>query len=78
MHLEGSDDVSAATVAIASHRPPMLSGMLVGYPYRIDPNPSQRQALARVFGCVRVVDNDALAERRRASLAGEKRSDTAA
>jgi len=40
--------------------------MLVRYRYRIDPTPGQRQALARVFGCARVVDNDALAERQRA------------
>ena len=50
--------------------------MLVRYRYRIDPTPGQRQALARAFGCARVVYNDALAERRRASLAGEKLSDT--
>jgi putative transposase len=50
--------------------------MLVRYRYRIDPTPSQRRALARAFGCARVVYNDALAERRRASLAGETLSDT--
>ena len=77
MHVEGSDDVSAWTVVvILSHRPTIFSGMLVRYRYRIDPTPSQRQTLARAFGCARVVDNDALAERRRASLAGEKLSDT--
>ena len=54
----------------------MLGGMLVRYRYRIDPTPSQRQTLARAVGCARVVDNDALAERRRASLAGEKLSDS--
>jgi putative transposase len=50
--------------------------MLVRYRYRIDPTSVQRRALARAFGCARVVDNDALAERRRAYLAGEKLSDT--
>jgi transposase len=50
--------------------------MLVRYRYRIKPTPGQRQALARAFGCARVVYNDALAERRRAYLAGEKLSDT--
>jgi putative transposase len=45
--------------------------MLVRYRYRIDPTAAQRQALARAFGCARVVYNDALAERRRASQAGE-------
>jgi putative transposase len=50
--------------------------MLVRYRYRIDPTPGQRQALARAFGCARVVYNDALAERQRAYQAGEKLSDT--
>jgi putative transposase len=50
--------------------------MLVRYRYRIDPTPGQRQALARAFGCARVVYNDALAERRRAFQAGERLSDT--
>jgi hypothetical protein len=76
MHVEGSDDVSASTVVVLSDRPHRLGGMLVRYRYRIDPTPSQRQALARAFGCARVVYNDALAERRHASLAGEKLSDT--
>jgi Helix-turn-helix domain len=35
--------------------------MLVRYRYRIDPTPSQRQALARAFGCARVVYNDGIA-----------------
>jgi putative transposase len=59
-----------------SHRLIILSGMLVRYRYRIDPTPGQRQALARAFGCARVVYNDALAERRRAYEAGERLSDT--
>ena len=50
--------------------------MLVRYRYRIDPTPGQRQALARAFGCARVVYNDALAERQRAYQAGEGISDT--
>jgi putative transposase len=50
--------------------------MLVRYRYRIDPTPRQRQALARAFGCARVVYNDAVAERKRAYRAGEKLSDT--
>src|SRR4029453_12073773 len=44
--------------------------MLVRYRYRIDPTSAQRQALARAFGCARVVYNDALAERRGPSRAG--------
>ena len=50
--------------------------MLVRYRYRIDPTAAQRQALARVFGCARVVYNDALAERQRAYQAREGISDT--
>jgi putative transposase len=41
------------------------------YSYRLDPAPAQRQALARAFGCARVVFNDALAARRAAHEAGE-------
>ena len=33
------------------------------YTYRLDPTPGQRQALARAFGCARVVFNDAVAAR---------------
>jgi putative transposase len=54
----------------------MLGGMLVRYRYRLDPTSAQRQALARAFGCARVVYNDALAERQRAYQAGERLSDT--
>ena len=63
-------------VVVLSHRLTMLSGMLVRYRYRIDPTPGQRQALARAFGCARVVYNDALSERQRAYQAGESISDT--
>jgi putative transposase len=54
----------------------MLDRMLVRYRYRIEPTAGQRQALARAFGCARVVYNDALAERQRAHQAGEKLTDT--
>jgi putative transposase len=50
--------------------------MLVRYRYRIDPAGRQRQALARAFGCARVVYNDALRERERAHHASEKITDT--
>jgi putative transposase len=49
--------------------------MLVRYRYRIDPTPGQRRALARAFGCARVVYNDALRERARAHAATEQLSD---
>jgi putative transposase len=34
--------------------------MQVRYRYRLYPSPGQQQALARVFGCARVVYNDCL------------------
>ncbi len=36
------------------------------YAYRLNPTPAQRRALARAFGCARVVFNDAIATRRAA------------
>jgi putative transposase len=50
--------------------------MLVRYRYRIDPAGRQHQALARAFGCARVVYNDALRERERAHHASERITDT--
>jgi putative transposase len=63
-------------VVVLSHGPNRFSGMLVRYRYRIDPTGAQRQALARAFGCARIVYNDALVERQRAYQAGERISDT--
>jgi putative transposase len=48
----------------------------VRYRYRIYPSPGQQQALARVFGCARVVYNDCLRLRDACHAAGEKISDT--
>jgi putative transposase len=48
----------------------------VRYRYRIYPTPGQQQALARAFGCARVVYNDCLRVRDEAYAAGEKISDT--
>ena len=50
--------------------------MQVRYRYRLYPAPRQRQALARAFGCARVVYNDCLRVRDEAYAAGEKISDT--
>jgi IS605 OrfB family transposase len=41
------------------------------YSFRLYPTPGQAQALARAFGCARVVFNDALAARQAAHAAGE-------
>ncbi|MGO9381434.1 MAG: RNA-guided endonuclease InsQ/TnpB family protein [Mycobacterium sp.] len=48
--------------------------MLVRYRYRVEPTPAQAAMLARVFGCCRVVFNDALRVRDDAYQAGEKLS----
>ena len=48
----------------------------VRYRYRIYPSPGQQQALARVFGCARVVYNDCLRLRDQTYAAGQKISDT--
>jgi putative transposase len=50
--------------------------VLVRYRYRLYPSPEQRQALARVFGCARVVYNDCLRLREQCHAAGEKISDS--
>jgi len=50
--------------------------MQVRYRYRIEPTRAQQQMLARVFGCVRVVFNDALRVRDEADRAGVKLSDS--
>jgi len=45
--------------------------VLLRYSYRLYPSPAQCDALARAFGCARVVFNDALAARQAAREAGE-------
>src|ERR1039458_9548868 len=45
--------------------------MQLRYNYRLYPAPGQRQALARAFGCARVVFNDALVARQEAHAAGQ-------
>ena len=50
--------------------------MQMRYRYRIEPTPAQQAMLARVFGCARVVFNDALRVRDDAYRAGVKLSDS--
>lgn len=50
--------------------------MKVRYWYRISPTLGQQQALARAFGCARVVYNDCLRVRDEAYVNGQKISDT--
>lgn len=49
--------------------------MQLRYNFRVYPTPGQRIALARAFGCARVVYNDALRARQDAYEAGERLSD---
>ena len=44
--------------------------MRLRYSYRLYPTPGQQQALARAFGCARVVFNDGLSARQQAHAAG--------
>jgi putative transposase len=46
-------------------------GMQLRYNYRLYPTPGQRAALARAFGCARVVFNDGLRARQEAHAAGQ-------
>ena len=48
----------------------------VRYRYRLYPTRGQQQALARTFGCARVVYNDCLRVREDCHARGEKISDT--
>ncbi|TLW94870.1 IS200/IS605 family element transposase accessory protein TnpB [Saccharomonospora piscinae] len=50
--------------------------MQLRYNFRVYPTPGQRIALAKAFGCARVVYNDALRVRQDAYEAGERLSDT--
>jgi putative transposase len=50
--------------------------MQVRYRYRLYPSPGQQQALARAFGCARVVYNDCLRLRDACHAAGQQISDT--
>ena len=66
-----------AVVVVKCHRPLACCGVVqIRYRYRIYPSPGQQQALARVFGCARVVYNDCLRLREACHTAGEKISDT--
>jgi IS605 OrfB family transposase len=53
-----------------SHQPRILVGMRLRYQYRLAPTIEQRQALARTFGCARVVYDDALRLREETHMAG--------
>lgn len=52
----------------------MVVGMKLRYRYRLYPHPHQQVALAKAFGCARVVWNDALAKSKELYAAGKKTS----
>jgi hypothetical protein len=62
---------ASADVAVFSHEPSYNQGVQLRYSYRLYPSPGQQRALARAFGCARVVFNDALRARQAAYEAGE-------
>jgi putative transposase len=67
---------TTSRVGVVGAGPYGVNVSIVRYRYRVYPTPGQAQALARTFGCARVVYNDALRARREAQENGEKLSDT--
>jgi len=78
MRMGRGDQVpAAAALTVRCQGPVACCGVMqVRYRYRIYPSPVQQQALARAFGCARVVYNDCLRLRDACHVAGEKISDT--
>jgi hypothetical protein len=71
------DAVSGAAMVLGCHTSALPSVVMqMRYRYRIEPTPAQQQMLARVFGCCRVVFNDALRVRDETYRAGVKLSDS--
>ena len=61
---------ASAYVAVIGHETKYALSVQLRYHYRLYPAPCQRAALARTFGCARVVFNDALRARQDAHAAG--------
>jgi putative transposase len=78
MDVERRNHVATPAVMVSvCHRPVACCRIVqVRYRYRLYPTPGQQQALARAFGCARVVYNDCLRVRDEAHAAGLKISDT--
>ena len=73
----GNHVPATAILRLGCHRPTVVFVIVqVRYRYRVYPTPAQQQALARTFGCARVVYNDCLRLRDACHAAGEKISDT--
>jgi IS605 OrfB family transposase len=66
----GGEHRMVACAHVVSYQRGILLGMQLRYRYRLEPTAEQRQALARAFGCARVVYNDALRLREDAHMAG--------
>jgi IS605 OrfB family transposase len=63
--------IASVYIPVTGHRASYDRWVQLRYSYRIYPAPGQQRALARAFGCARVVFNDALAARQAAYQAGE-------
>jgi hypothetical protein len=61
---------ASAYVPVIGHEPSYAETVQLRYNYRLYPAPGQRSALARAFGCARVVFNDGLRARQDAHAAG--------
>ena len=61
---------ASAYVAVVGHETKYTVCVQLRYNYRLYPTPGQRSALARAFGCARVVFNDGLRARQEAHAAG--------
>ena len=61
---------ASAYVTVSGHETNYTGDMQLRYNYRLYPTPGQRSALARAFGCARVVFNDGLRARQDAHEAG--------
>jgi len=71
MGVQDKDTVPAsADVAVLGHETKYAGCVQLRYNYRLYPTPGQAQALARAFGCARVVFNDGLRARQDAHAAG--------
>jgi putative transposase len=64
--MQDDDTVPSADVGVFRRS----GGVQLRYNYRLYPTPGQQQALARAFGCARVVFNDALRARQQAHETG--------
>jgi transposase len=61
---------SSADVIVFGYEGRYRGSVQLRYNYRLYPTPGQQAALARAFGCVRVVFNDALRARQKTQCAG--------